>query len=233
MSGRPRFVLLLALTVVAAATILARRQLGIEVSVAGVQAWVQDLGWYGPLAYVAVVVFRQFLAIPAALVLVVGGLCFGGALGALLGTIGVVVSGLMKFAIARSVGREWLRARLGDGFARAEKRIVKLGPVLVGIGTAYPVGPLSVFHWGAGLSSISLASFAVALVLGAPVRASAYSFLGASMLDVRSPAFLVTSSLLLATLLPLTLPRVRRLLFALDDPPLPPTAPRESPRSAA
>lgn len=210
---------LVVLAALVAGGVLARRQLGIEASLAGVQGWVVDLGWYGPFAYVTVVVFRQFLALPAALVLVVGGLCFGGVLGTVLGTIGVVVSGLMKFAIARAVGRDWLRARLGVAFERAEARIARLGPALVGVGTAYPVGPLSPLHWGAGLSPIPLTSFAVALVLGAPVRASAYSFLGASLLDVRSPVFAATFVLLaVAIAVPLAIPRLRRRLFMLEEP---------------
>ena len=205
--------------------IVARRQLGIEASLDGVQAWVQGLGWYGPPAYVAVVVFRQLLALPAALVLLVGGLCFGGLLGAVLGTIGVVVSGLMKFGIARAVGREWLRARVGAGFERLDARIATLGPALIGLGTAYPVGPLAPLHWAAGVSSISLASFALALALGAPIRASAYSFFGASLLDVSSPAFVASSVVLLVALaLPLALPGFRRRLFAIDTP-APPSQP--------
>jgi len=217
---------LVALGILIALGIVARRQLGIEASLEGIKTWVQDLGWYGPLAYVAVVVFRQLLALPAALVLLVGGICFGGVLGTVLGTIGVVVSGLMKFGIARTVGREWLRARLGTGFERLDRRIAKVGPALVGLGTAYPVGPLSPLHWAAGLSSVSLAPFALALALGAPVRASAYSFLGASLLDVRSPVFVASSvALAIAVALPLALPGFRRRLFALDDPPLSGDAP--------
>jgi len=215
-----RIVPLLILGGLVAAGIVARREMGIEGSLAGIQGWVQQLGWWGPIAYVFVVVFRQFLALPAALVLLVGGLCFGGAAGAALGTTGIVLSGLMKFGIARAIGRDWLQTRLGARFEAIDARVKRLGPTLVGLGTAYPVGPLSPFHWGAGLSSISLGSFALALVLGAPVRASAYSFLGASMLDAWSPVFIVTASLLVLALLPLASARFRRRLFA-DLPPSP------------
>jgi len=201
------------------AGIVARRELGIEGSLAGVQAFVQHLGWWGPVAYVLVVVFRQFLALPAALVLLVGGLCFGGLVGTMLGTAGIVLSGLMKFGIARAIGRDWLRGHFGPRFEAIDARVGRLGPTLVGFGTAYPVGPLSPFHWAAGLSSISLGSFAAALVLGAPVRASAYSFLGASMLDRWSPEFVITVGLLALALLPLASARFRRRLFA--DPPPP------------
>jgi uncharacterized membrane protein YdjX (TVP38/TMEM64 family) len=223
---RTHVIPLVAIGVLVGAGLLARHQLGIEASLDGVKGWVLDLGWYGPFAYVAVVVFRQLLALPAALVLLVGGLCFGGVLGTVLGTIGVVVSGLMKFGIARAVGREWLRARIGAGFERVDARIARLGPAVVGLGTAYPVGPLAPLHWGAGLSSISIVPFAVALVLGAPVRASAYSFLGASLLDLRSPTFVAASVVLvLAVALPLAFPRVRRRIFAVEDSPLPRRAP--------
>jgi len=219
MGRRSNLLPLVVLSALVGVGLLARRHLGFEASLDGIRTWVLDLGWWGPVAYVTVVTFRQFLGLPAALVLLVGGLCFGGALGTVFGTIGVVVSGLMKFGIARTVGREWLREQLGTRFERAEARIAKLGPVLVGVGTAYPVGPLSPFHWGAGLSPISLTSFAVALVLGAPVRAFAYSYLGASLVDVRSPAAAMWAGLLaIAVALPLAVPRVRHSIFSLDGP---------------
>lgn len=218
MPRRSHLVPLIALTVLVTAGVFARRHLGIEASLEGVQVWVRDLGWWGPVAYVSVVVFRQFLALPAALLLIVGGLCFGGALGTVLGTIGVIASGLMKFAIARAIGRDWLHRHYGASFERIEARIVRLGPALIGLGTAYPVGPLSPLHWGAGLAPISLTSFALALVLGAPIRASAYSYLGASLLDVRSPAFTACAlALAVAIVLPVAFPPLRRRLFVLEE----------------
>jgi uncharacterized membrane protein YdjX (TVP38/TMEM64 family) len=194
-----------------------RTGLDVPLEPAGIRAWVGDLGWRGPLVFLLLVTFRQFLAIPAMVLLSVGGLCFGTVMGGLLGTTGLIVSGIMKFTIARVVGRDYLR-RLGGGrLERWEARAKRLGFAVVALATAHPMGPLAPLHWGAGLSPLSLGSFVGALALGAPVRAFAYSFFGESLLDTGSTEFRVAAFVLVgAIVVPMLLLRGRseRLLGA-------------------
>ena len=89
----------------------------------------------------------------------------------------------MKFWLARWAGRAWFRQHFGEQFRRLEAHVDRLGPVVIGVSTAHPLGILAPFHWGAGLSSIRFAPFALAIVLGAPVRAFAFSALGATIVD--------------------------------------------------
>jgi uncharacterized membrane protein YdjX (TVP38/TMEM64 family) len=194
-----------------------RAHLGLGSSLADLQAAVQDLGWRGPGVFLALVTFRQFLAIPAALLLAAGGLCFGVALGTLLGAAGIIVSGLGKFGIARAVGRRWISVRPGGRLARLEARVQRLGPGMIGLSTAHPLGILAPFHWAAGLSAVRLAPFALALCLGAPVRAFAYSVFGATLVDPGTPAFWVAALGLAAVIvLPLLIPGVRARVMARD-----------------
>jgi uncharacterized membrane protein YdjX (TVP38/TMEM64 family) len=204
------------LTASLAAGHVVRTWLGVEeLSPVGVRGAIQALGWAGPALFFCLVVFRQFLAMPSLLILPAGGLCFGALGGTALGAAGLVVSGSLKFWVARWLGRDWVRARLGDRFRGLDERVDRLGPVLIGLSTAHPVGVLAPFHWGAGLSSLRFAPFALALVLGAPVRCFALSALGASLVEGRSAAFwLVAVALLGAMLVPLAVPAVRRRLFA-------------------
>jgi uncharacterized membrane protein YdjX (TVP38/TMEM64 family) len=193
---------------------LVRRHLGMELSPGGIQEAVARLGWYGPLVFFGLVMFRQFLVIPSWLILPVGGLCFGTALGTALGGGALAVSGCMKFGLARWAGRAWFRERFGDQFQRFERHVDRLGPVVIGLSTAHPLGVLAPFHWGAGLSSIRFVPFAVAIVLGAPVRAFAFSALGAAVVDPATPEFRALCLALCAVvLLPLAIPGVRRRLW--------------------
>jgi len=194
---------------------LVRSHLDMNLSPAGIQHGVAKLGWYGPLVFFALTTFRQFLAIPSWFILAAGGLCFGTAAGTALGGGALIVSGCLKFGVARWVGREWVREHLGGPFARLERHVDRLGPVVIGLSTAHPLGVLSPFHWAAGLSSIRFAPFAAALVLGAPVRAFAFSAFGAALVDPSAPEFRTVSLGLGALiLLPLAIPAVRRRLFA-------------------
>lgn len=188
-----------------------RSGLDVPLEAAAIRTWVTDMGWRGPIVFFLLLVFRQFLALPAAILLCVGGLCFGTLLGGLLGTVGLVASGTMKFALARAVGRDYLRRLGGDRLERWEARARRLGFGVIAFATAHPIGPLAPLHWGAGLSPLSLGSFVGALALGAPVRAFAYSFFGQSLLDTASVTFRVAVVVLLVGIIvPLVLLRGRR-----------------------
>jgi len=215
--ARRQWTLILVLAGIALATHALRSRLGIEFSITGVQDAVARLGLYGPPVFFGLVMLRQVLGLPSWLILPVGGLCFGTAMGTLLGGLGLIVSGCVKFLIARRLGRSWVRRTFGEAFHRVERRIDRLGPIVVGLSTAHPFGILAPFHWGAGLSSIRFAPFAIALVLGAPVRAFAFSAFGAAILDPGTTAFrTVCLGLGALAALPLLVPAVRRKLFAAD-----------------
>jgi uncharacterized membrane protein YdjX (TVP38/TMEM64 family) len=208
------------LAIVGAAVLLGhlvRTRLDMDLSPAGIQAGVTKLGWYGPLVFFVLTTFRQFLAIPSWFILPAGGVCFGTMAGTALGGGALILSGCLKFGAARWVGREWVRTHFGAHFTRIERHVDRLGPVVIGLSTAHPLGVLAPFHWGAGLSSIRFLPFVTAIVLGAPVRAFAYSAFGAALVDPRAPEFRVISLGFAAlVLVPLAVPAVRRRLFPRD-----------------
>jgi uncharacterized membrane protein YdjX (TVP38/TMEM64 family) len=188
-------------------------------SPAALQAWIVGLGWKGVAAFVAVMTFRQFLFVPSAIVLTVGGLCYGAVLGTLLGMAGIVLSAVLKFTLARRIGQGWMApgaAGERQGFAR---RLERLGPAVIAGSTAHPLGPLSAFHWAAGLSAITPGVFLAAVALGAPVRAFAYALFGSALLDTHSPHFVAVSAVLtVVVLLPLLHPATRRAIFGGNGP---------------
>jgi uncharacterized membrane protein YdjX (TVP38/TMEM64 family) len=206
----------LLLAIVATAFLLGtvvRGSIGIEYTPSSILDLVDSLGWKGPAIFVALVTFRSFLFLPSALILPVGGLCFGAALGTALGAAGIVLSASFKFGLARWLGRDWVRAQLGPRVEVFEKRVSAAGSLVVGVVTAHPMGPMTPVHWAAGLSSIPVLAFALAVCIGGPVRAGAYSFLGSTLLDLGSPRFLAAAAVLAAVLiLPLAHPGLRRRL---------------------
>lgn len=191
-----------------------RAEMNIELSAESIHAYVIGLGFKAPLIFVGLVSFRQFLLLPSMLVLTAGGLVFGAAVGTALGAAGILISALMMFSIARVLGREWLRPHFGETFRLFERRVEAAGPMLVALTTAHPMGPMSPFHWGAGLSTVAFLPFLVAVLLAGPVRAGAYSFFGAQLLDAGSTRFWTAAALLLVVaLLPLLHPGIRRRVF--------------------
>ena len=184
-----------------------RARTGIEWDVEVARALVEEMGFWAPAIFILVVTFRLIILVPSQVMLTVGGICFGFLWGTVYGAVGVTLSGLMAFGLARYLGGDALRRRVSPGLRHildvASRRI---GALVVAIGTAYPVGPLTGYHMGAGLTSMSLSLYLSALALGALIRASLFTFLGSRIAEVGIreawPAVLILAVLCLPLLHP-------------------------------
>jgi len=192
-----------------------RASAGIEISPESLREYVQALGPVAPIVFLGMVTFRSVLLLPSAVVLTAGGLVFGAWLGALFGGIGLVASALWCFAAARWMGREWVQSRIPERLRPLEARAESFGPPLIGLATAHPMGVMTPLYFAAGLSRIRFAPFLAACAIAGPVRAGLYAWFGSQLVDVGSPRFWVSTSVLAAAaVLPLAHPRVRRWLLA-------------------
>ena len=136
-------------------------------------------------------------------------------MGTALGCAGIVLSALMKFAVARSVWRQSTATARTQRFEPLRRRLEASGPLLVGVATAHPMGPMAWTHWAAGFSSMPLAAFILAVVLGSPIRAGAYALLGSSLMAADSVQLYAVSAVLIAIVLaPLAHPGLRRWIVA-------------------
>jgi uncharacterized membrane protein YdjX (TVP38/TMEM64 family) len=190
-----------------------RASAGIDLSPESLREYVRGLGPIAPVVFLGMVTFRSLLLLPSAVVLTAGGLVFGGFLGALLGGIGLVASALWCFAAARLMGRDWVQSRIPARLRPLEDRAESIGPPLIGLATAHPMGVMTPLYFAAGLSRIRFAPFLAVCALAGPFRAALYAAFGAQLTDLGSPRFWVaTGALAAAALLPLAHPRVRRWL---------------------
>jgi uncharacterized membrane protein YdjX (TVP38/TMEM64 family) len=211
---RPLLLILPAIAVALAVGHFVRARAGLELSAVSIQRWVDELGWAAPVIYLGLVTFRHFLFLPSTVILPAGGLCFGAAIGAALGALGIILTGLGQFALVRVLRPRWMLSQVDRTVWGFERLIERAGPWLVALATGLPAAPMSAVHLAAALSPLSMAAFAVALSLGAVVRASTLAFFGSVLLDVGSPRFYLASLLLVAAfVLPLLIPGLRRRLF--------------------
>jgi uncharacterized membrane protein YdjX (TVP38/TMEM64 family) len=202
-----RFVPLALIALVVAALLsgrAVRTQIGIEYSAAALQTYILGLGALAPPIFLTIMTLRQFLFLPSVVVLTAGGLVFGAALGTGLGGVGILLSAMLMFALARGVARGWVQGRFGERFRRFERQADATGPIVLAIATAHPMGPLSPMHWAAGISGLRWYRFVLAISLAGFVRAYIYSSVGATLLDIGSQEFYTASlAFLVAALLPL------------------------------
>jgi uncharacterized membrane protein YdjX (TVP38/TMEM64 family) len=204
---------LLGIAVVVAAGQWLRSQLGLT-SIEAIRAAVESLGWQAPAAFLALVTLRQLVLLPSVLLLTAGGLIFGGTLGTLLGGTGIIVSGLVNFALARRLGDvfmpSWLRQHLERVTARGSAPVL----LFTGLATVHPVGPLVAAHWTAGCSRIAASAFLLVIVPASYARAAALATFGSTLGEFGSPGSLLFAGALAAVVIvPLCFPAVRRHLF--------------------
>jgi len=158
---------------------------GIEWDVETARRLIEEMGFWAPGIFILLIAFRLVLLVPSQVMLVVAGICFGFFWGTVYGAAGVFLSGLMAFGLARYLGGEVLRKRIPARLQRAlESASRTTGAVLVTVGTAYPVGPLTGYHVGAGLTSMSLSLFILALALGSLIRAALFTLLGSTIAEL-------------------------------------------------
>jgi uncharacterized membrane protein YdjX (TVP38/TMEM64 family) len=204
-------ILLIALTAgLFLAGYLIRSNLGIEYSQESIRQLVAGLGWKAIAIFLGLVTFRQFLLLPSMVVLPVGGIVFGAKLGTLLGATGILGSALLSYGLARSLGREWFRPYFGAAVDAFHQRASAAGPLVVGLATAHPAGPMSAAFWGAGFAALRVLPFVLIVAIAAPIRSFALSFLGSTLLDPGTPRFwLATLVFVVIALAPLAHPGVR------------------------
>jgi len=213
-----RLLALGAVALLGAAGLYLRASLNLQWSVPVVRQMIVDLGFWGPLIYLALFAFRWAFLVPSQVMLVVAGVAFGFPEGVLYGAIGTTMSGVFLFIVVRYLSGDTLRERVPPKVARVLEAAGKRGgALLVAIGTGYPVGPMTAFHLGAGLTAMPLLLFTSAVAAGSLVRAGLYTYLGNSLAEVGLleswPAFALLGLLCLPFLIPQVRARLARWLW--------------------
>jgi uncharacterized membrane protein YdjX (TVP38/TMEM64 family) len=209
--------MLLAIAVLALVglSIIIRGQLNIEWSVASLRAFVNQLGAWGPIAFIGILAFRFLFLVPTSLLLLAAGLLFGAVFGTLYAGIGLFLSGMVKYAIALTVGRDALLKQLPD---KVRDWVASLASrnlsawALTGL-CAYPFMPKHAFQIAAILSGMRISIYALAVLAGGFIQAAMFAFIGEAIFT-ESGLITATAVMLAALLLPLCVPSWRRWLVA-------------------
>ncbi len=173
---------------------------GLEWKPEALRDYVATLGLYGPLALVAIMAFRPFLALPNWLVLLACGMLFGPWLGALYGTIGGLLGGALIFGIARAFGRDAVQGRIGGALRVFDDLLATRGVPWLALYTAVPISPLTPAYASAGVSRMHVGSFCAAIGIGLVPRSGVFTFAGQaavepSLANVAVAGFIIAAAL--------------------------------------
>jgi uncharacterized membrane protein YdjX (TVP38/TMEM64 family) len=164
--------------------------------VADVRDWVDGVGVLAPVAFVAVSAALTPAMFPGPLLAGASGLLFGTALGFPLSLLSAVLGASLAFSISRWVAGGAVERIAGRRLLAVHELVSRRGFVSVLYARIAPGVPYTLVNYAAGLTRIPLAVFAAATALGAAPRAFAYTALGGTIGDLRSPEAAIAVSVL-------------------------------------
>lgn len=162
MTSRARGVLrLLALLALLAIALLAVRQVPAQELLTGLRGT-----WWGPLAFVALYAVLVALNFSGLVLTLAGGALFGFGFGALLNTIGANLGATGAFWLARSLGRDGVRALAGDRMSALDRLAEGRGPTWLLRLRLIPVVPFNLLNLASGLTAMPWRGYAAATAMG-------------------------------------------------------------------
>lgn len=179
--------------------------LGTLVSPQQLQQFLQELGSWAAIGYIALFTILPAFFFPVAVLALAGGLLFGLWWGSLYTFLGAILNCTLMFFLARYVGRkrveDLIRRKLTPQW---QKRLEDLnssgGFLLLILLRLIPAVPYNLINYAFGLSSMGYGTYILASAIGIIPGTFAFINIGDKALDVTSPDFWIAIGLLLLLL---------------------------------
>lgn len=156
----------LALTLVAAVIVLFLIGRTARAYLPGFAAWINGLGVWGPVAFIAGYVVACVAFIPASLLTLAAGAIFGLVKGVAVVFVAATLAATTAFLISRYLAREALEQRLaGDArFVAIDRAIGVEGFKIVALLRLSPVLPFSLLNYALGLTQVRFTDYLLASI---------------------------------------------------------------------
>jgi len=160
-----------------AATILAVSYRG-AIGAESLEAWVQQFGAAGPLAFMALYALGTVLFVPGSVITLAGGALFGPVWGTLYNLTGATAGATVAFLAARYLASDWVHRKAGGWTKQLIEGVEKEGWRFVAFVRLVPLFPFNLLNYALGVTRIPLAHYVVASYLFMLPGALAYTYLG-------------------------------------------------------
>ncbi|MFI5537019.1 TVP38/TMEM64 family protein [Nocardia sp. NPDC051900] len=159
-----------------------------------IRSWAQETGPWLPLVFFTAHAAAT-IVLPRIAFTLSAGLLFGPVTGVAVAIAATTVSAVVAFQLVRVVGREAVAARLltHPAVAAVDRRLARRGWLAVGSLRLIGPVPFALINYCAGLSSVRLAPYLVATVVGVLPGTIAVVALGDALTGHTSPALLATT----------------------------------------
>jgi uncharacterized membrane protein YdjX (TVP38/TMEM64 family) len=157
----------------------------------------EDLGAFAYVAFVPLFVVCNFV-ITWPILAGAAGLLFGTAVGTPLALAGVTAAALTQMFVARHLAAGHHGSLLPQRTRGVEEFLTEHGAVAVMESRIVPLLPFGLVNFSAGLTRLEYRALALGTIVGAAPKVFAYTALGGSLSDLRSPEAIVALTLLVA-----------------------------------
>lgn len=172
-----------------------------------IENWLSGFGYLAPLIYMAMMAMAIVIfPIPSVPLDIAAGMIFGPFLGTVYSVIGATIGALLSFLISRYLGRELVEKIFRSHIHLCPNCSDKLLFKVVIISRLIPVVSFDIISYGAGLTKMSLRSFAMATFFGMIPLTFIYTYYGSIIaihqwLGIALGILLVVFFLILPTLI--------------------------------
>jgi uncharacterized membrane protein YdjX (TVP38/TMEM64 family) len=169
-----------------------------SLSAGRVRGWMDGFGAAGPLVFIAVSASLTVVLFPGPVLAAASGLLFGTALGTPVSICAATLGATLAFSLSRWWAHDAVVALAGPRLQALRAWVGRRGFLTVLYARIAPGVPYTLVNYAAGLTPIALRSFVAATAIGVAPRAFAYTALGGSLGNFRSPEGLVAVAVLVA-----------------------------------
>jgi uncharacterized membrane protein YdjX (TVP38/TMEM64 family) len=167
-----------------------------SISAGRVRAWVDGYGAAGPLVFIAISASLTVVLFPGPVLAAASGLLFGTALGTPVSIASATLGATIAFSLSRWWGHDAVVALAGPRLQALRGWVGRRGFLTVLYARIAPGVPYTLVNYAAGLTPIALRAFVLATAIGVAPRAFAYTALGGSLGNLRSPEAYVAIAVL-------------------------------------
>jgi uncharacterized membrane protein YdjX (TVP38/TMEM64 family) len=179
-----------------------------SLSASRVRGWMDGFGAAGPLVFVVVSAALTVVLFPGPVLAAASGLLFGTALGTPVSICAATLGATLAFSLSRWWAHDAVVALAGPRLQALRAWVGRRGFLTVLYARIAPGVPYTLVNYAAGLAPIALRSFVAATAIGVAPRAFAYTALGGSLGNLRSPeAYVAVAVLVVMALAGLVLGR--------------------------
>src|SRR3954447_18072097 len=168
-----------------------------DLSAERVRDWVDGYGAAAPVVFIAVSACLTVALFPGPLLAGASGLLFGTALGTPVSIVAATLGATLAFCLARGLAHDAVEELAPPRVQRLRGWIGERGFLAVLYARLAPGLPYTLVNYAAGLAPIRLRTFVAATAIGCTPRAFAYTALGGSLDNLRSPEAIIAFAVLI------------------------------------